>query len=79
MAIFFPAQVGGRSHAVVKHGEAFVLVPNEHDLSEEEINDISRTFNILVDTSHYGPDEVLCRIGSIESIDEEVNVNEVLL
>lgn len=73
IALFFPAQVGGCAHSVVKHGEAFVLAPEGHELSEQEILDITLTFNRLVDTSGYGEGATLCEIGTVDPINAQQN------
>lgn len=65
--------MGGCAHSIVKHGEAFVLAPVGHELSEQEIRDITTTFNTLVDTRNCGVDAALCRIGSVEPINAQQN------
>lgn len=52
MAIFFPAQATGWMHQSVKHGEAFVLVEQGTELTDELIEDIRTCFNRLVKKSY---------------------------
>lgn len=69
MAIFFPDHVGGLTHWPVRHGEAFVLVEGDVDLTHQRVADINASFGLLVRKS-YGDTNGLWQIQGNHSIED---------